>query len=345
MITTDPLEESIKVLEKGAEIGERELMYRDALREALQEEMRRDPGVFILGEGIAERGGSYKVTEGLLKEFGSRRVIDMPIAEASFVGAAVGAAATGMRPVAEVLFVDFVMLAMDQLVNQAAKLRFMTGDQCKVPMVVRTQGGTGNGLAAQHSQSLEAMFYHVPGLKLVAPSTPRDAKGLLKSAVRDDSPVIFMEHKLLYMSKGAVPGEDYVIPLGRGEIKRAGNDVTIIAWSGMLPRSLEAAEVLSERGIDVEVLDPRSLVPLDIDLILASVRKTQRVVIVQEAVRRGGIASDIAATIQEEAFDYLDAPIQILAGANTPIPYNRDLEKACVPQVQQIVDTVHGLVR
>lgn len=323
--------------------NERILMYRDALNEALVEEMRRDDGVFVMGEGIAERGGSYKVTIGLLEEFGPRRVLDTPIAEASFTGAGVGAALTGMRPVVEILFVDFTMLILDQVVNQAAKLPFMTGDQCTVPMVIRTQGGTGNGVAAQHSQSLEAIFYHIPGLKLAIPSTPYDAKGLLKTAIRDDFPVIFMEHKLLYMTEGSVPEEEYTIPFGKGVIRRPGNDVTLIAWSNMVPRSLEAAEVLSRQGIEVEVIDPRTLVPLDREIILNSVRKTQRVVIVQEAVRRGGVASDIASIIQEEVFDYLDAPIMIVAGVTTPIPYNLQLEAACVPQKEQIVKAVAGL--
>lgn len=318
-------------------------MYRDALNEALREEMQQDERVFIMGEGIAERGGSYKVTVGLYDEFGPWRVIDTPIAEASFTGAGVGAAITGMRPVVEILFIDFTALIMDQIVNQAAKYNFMSGGNGTVPMVLRTQGGSGNGLAAQHSQSLEAWYYHVPGLKVVMPSCPCDAKGLLKAAIRDDGPVIFIEHKLLYLTKGNVPAEEYTIELGRGDIKRAGTDVTIIAWSGMVNKALAAAETLAKEGIAAEVVDPRTLVPLDKELILESVRKTERVVIVQEAVRRGGVASDIASIIQEEAFDYLDAPIQILAGKNTPIPFNVNLEKACVPQEQDIVDCVRGL--
>jgi pyruvate/2-oxoglutarate/acetoin dehydrogenase E1 component len=318
----------------------RQLMVREALNEALSEEMRLDPTVFLMGEGIAERGGSYKVTIGLLDEFGPERVIDTPIAEASFTGVGVGAAITGMRPVVEILFVDFTMLIMDQIVNQAAKYKFMTGGSGKVPLVLRTQGGVGNGLAAQHSQSLEGIFYHVPGLKLVTPSTPYDAKGLLKYAIRYDEPVIFMEHKLLYTNKGVVPEEEYLIDFGKGDIKRAGNDVTLIAWSNMIPRSLTAAEKLAEEGIDVEVIDPRTLVPLDKELILGSVKKTERVVIVQEAVRRGGVASDIASIIQQEAFDYLDAPIEILAGKNTPIPFNLRLEQFCVPQQEDIIRAV-----
>jgi len=319
---------------------DRVIMYREALNEALREEMRRDPTVFIMGEGIAERGGSYKVTVGLLDEFGPKRVIDTPISEASFTGAGVGAAITGMRPVVEILFIDFTSLILDQIANQAAKYKFMTGGKGRVPMVLRTQGGVGNSLAAQHSQSLEAWFYHIPGLKVVMPSTPYDAKGLLKSAIRDDDPVIFIEHKQLYMTKGEVPEGEYTIELGKGDIKREGEDATIIAWSNMVPRSLAAAEKLSEEGIDVEVIDLRTLVPLDKDLIIESVKKTEHVVIVQEAVRRGGVASDIASMIQYEAFAYLDAPIEIVAGKNTPIPFNINLEKASVPQYQDIIEAV-----
>ena len=318
----------------------RVIPYREALNEALCLEMRRDPTVFIMGEGIAERGGSYKVTAGLLDEFGARRVIDTPIAEASFTGVGVGAAITGMRPVVEILFVDFAMLIMDQIINQAAKYRFMTGGRGRVPMVLRTQGGVGDGLAAQHSQSLEALFYHTPGLKLVMPSTPYDAKGLLASAIREEDPVVCLEHKLLYLTEGHVPEEEYTIELGRADVKRRGDDVTLIAWSNMVPRSLAAAEQLAAVGIQVEVVDPRSLVPLDRETILESVRKTEHVVIVQEAVRRGGVASDIASIIQAEAFDYLDAPIEILAGHNTPIPYNKQLEQACIPQEADIVAAV-----
>jgi pyruvate/2-oxoglutarate/acetoin dehydrogenase E1 component len=317
-----------------------QMMYRDALNLALKEEMRRDPSVFCMGVGIAARGGSYKVTAGLLEEFGAKRVIDTPISEASFTGAGVGAAIAGMRPVVEILFVDFTLLILDQLVNQAAKYSFMTGGGKRVPLVLRTQGGVGNGLAAQHSQSLEALFYHIPGLKLVAPSTPRDARGLLAAAIRDDDPVVFIEHKLLYMTSGEVQESEKIIPLGKGDTKRPGRDATIIAWSNMVPRSLAAAEALSREGIDVEVVDPRSLVPLDKELLLASARKTEHVVIVQEAVRRGGIASDIASLIQAEAFDHLDAPIEIVAGLTTPIPFNLSLEKACVPSEADIVGAV-----
>ena len=325
--------------------GVRTKMYREALNEALREEMTRDETVFVMGEGVAERGGSYKVTIGLLEEFGPKRVFDTPISENGFTGAGVGAALTGMRPVVEILFIDFSMLIMEQIVNQAAKFRFMSGGVARVPLVLRTQGGVGNGLAAQHSQSLEAMYYHIPGIKVVMPSCPADAKGLLKSAIRDDDPVIFIEHKLLYMNEGEIPEkEDFLIPLGKGEVKREGSELSIIAWSSMVNKSLEAAELLRKEGIDAEVIDPRTLNPLDKHLILESVRKTEHVLIVQEAVRRGGIASDIASIIQAEAFDYLDAPIEILAGLNTPCPFNLKLEQLIVPSVEDIVQAAKKAV-
>ena len=322
----------------------REIMIREALNEALCEELTRDERVFLMGGGIAQRGGSYKVTVGLLDKFGPKRVIDTPISEASFTGMGVGAAITGMRPVVEILFIDFTSLIIDQIVNQAAKYRFMSGGKGRVPMVLRTQGGSGNGLAAQHSQSLEAWYYHTPGLKVVMPSTPYDAKGLLKSAIRDEDPVVFIEHKLLYMDKGPVPNDEYTIELGVGDIKRPGNDVTLLAWSGMVKRTLAAAEELAAMGIDAEVIDPRTLVPLDKEMILSSVRKTEHLVIIQEAIRRGGVASDISSFVQEEAFDYLDAPIKILAGKNTPIPFNVNLERACVPSQEDIVRAVREIL-
>jgi pyruvate dehydrogenase E1 component beta subunit len=321
-----------------------EMMYREALRRALDEEMQRDPLVFLMGETIAERGGSYKVTEGLLKKYGPRRVIDTPIAEASFTGMAVGAALIGCRPVVEILFVDFAMLAMDQIVNQAAKQEFISGGQCRVPMVLRTQGGAGNGLAAQHSQSLEAFFYHIPGLKVVMPSTPHDACGLLKAAIRDDQPVIFIEHKLLYMTRGPVPEEEYVIPLGRAEVKKNGTDVSLITYSHMTLKCLEAAAALEVDGISVEVIDLRTLCPLDKETILASARKTGRAIVVHEAVKRGGVGGDIAAMLMEEAYDDLDGPVLRIAGRNTPIPYNLNIEKACVPSVEDIVAGVLRMV-
>lgn len=317
-----------------------EIKYRDALRQAIREEMARDPSVFCIGEGIAIRGGSYKVTEDLYKEFGLERVIDTPISEASFVGMAVGAAIIGMRPIVEILFVDFTCLAMDQIVNQAAKYRFMSGGQGRVPFVLRTQGGAGNGLAGQHSQSLEAFYYHIPGLHVVMPSTPYDAKGLLKTAIRHDDPVIFIEHKRLYMTEGEVPEEEYLIPFGVADIKREGQDVTIVTYSHMTLKCLQAAEILAEQGISAEVIDLRTLVPLDKACILGSVEKTGRLVVVNEACKRGCVGSDVAAMVVEEAFDYLDAPIVRVAGRNTTIPFNLNLEKVCVPSVEDVVESV-----
>jgi pyruvate dehydrogenase E1 component beta subunit len=321
-----------------------EIMYREALKRALYEEMKRDPLTFIMGEGIAERGGSYKVTEGLYQEFGAGRVIDTPIAEASFTGMAVGASMVGTRPIVEILFIDFTMLVMDQIVNQAAKYNFMSGGQGSVPMVLRTQGGTGNGLAAQHSQSLEALFYHIPGLKVVMPSTAYDACGLLKSAIRDNHPVIFIEHKLLYMTKGDVPEEEYTLPLGQADVKKPGDDLTLITYSYITHTCLEAAETLAKEGISVEVVDLRTLAPLDKQTVLASARKTGRVIIVHEACMRGGIGGDIAAMIMEEAYDDLDGPVMRIAGKNTAIPYNLGIEKVSVPTVEEILEGVLEMV-
>jgi pyruvate/2-oxoglutarate/acetoin dehydrogenase E1 component len=322
------------------------MKYRDALRAALHEEMTGDSTVFCIGEGIGERGGSYKVTEGLIAEFGPGRVMDTPLSEAGFVGVGVGAAIGGQRPVVEMLFVDFLLLAMDQVVNQAAKYRFMSGGEGRVPLVVRTQGGAGNSLAAQHSQSLEALYYHIPGLKVVMPATPRDAKGLLKAAIRDDDPVIFIEHKLLYMTEGEVPDdvEDFVIPLGQAEIKRPGTDVTLVTWSHMVLKSLQAAEELAADGISIEVIDLRTLVPMDVECVLQSVRRTGRLVVAQEAIKRGGVGSDVAAIVAEQAFDSLRAPIIRVAGLNTPVPFNLALEKATVPQVADIVAGVRSVM-
>jgi pyruvate dehydrogenase E1 component beta subunit len=320
------------------------LKYREALRAALQEEMERDESVFILGEGIGERGGSYKVTEGLMAQFGAGRVIDTPLSEAGFVGLGVGAAIAGQRPVVEMLFIDFLLLAMDQVINQAAKYRFMSGGEGRVPLVIRTQGGAGNSLAGQHSQSLEALYYHIPGLKVVMPSTPRDAKGLLIAAIRDDDPVIFIEHKLLYMTDGEVPDEPYDIPLGEAEIKRAGTDVTLVTWSHMVLKSLEAAEELAVEGISTEVIDLRTLVPMDVPCILESVRRTGHLVIAHEAIKRGGVGGDVAAIVAEQAFDRLRAPIVRVAGINTVIPFNLALEKSAVPQVADIVAGVREVL-
>jgi pyruvate/2-oxoglutarate/acetoin dehydrogenase E1 component len=321
------------------------MKYREALRAALLEEMERDSSVFCIGEGIGERGGSYKVTEGLLARFGPGRVIDTPLSEAGFVGLGAGAAIAGRRPVVEILFIDFLLQAMDQVVNQAAKYRFMSGGEGRVPLVIRTQGGTGNSLAGQHSQSLEALYYHVPGLKVVMPATPRDAKGLLKAAIRDDDPVIYIEHKLLYLTEGEVPEEEFVIPLGQAEVKRPGTDVTLVAWSHMVLKSLQAAGELAGDGISAEVVDLRTLVPMDVACVLDSVRRTGRLVIAQEAVKRGGVASDVAATVAELAFDSLRAPIVRVAGRNTTIPFNLALEKASVPQVADIIAGVRSVMQ
>jgi len=280
----------------------------------------------------------------LYKEFGYDRVIDTPISEASFTGAGVGAAVVGTRPVVEILFIDFSMLVLDQIINQAAKYNFMSGGKGRVPLVLRTQGGAGNGLAAQHSQSLEGIYYHIPGLKVVMPSVPYDAKGLLKSSIRDNNPVVFIEHKLLYMTKGEVPEEEYLVPLGKADIKKAGDDVTLVTYSYMTLKCLEAAQMLEKEGISVEVVDLRTLNPMDKETILESVRKTGRAIVVHEACKRGGVGGDIAAMIMEEAYDDMDGPVQRIAGKNTPIPYNIDLEKACVPTVEEIIEGILKVV-
>ncbi|HEY75116.1 MAG TPA: alpha-ketoacid dehydrogenase subunit beta [Thermoflexia bacterium] len=322
----------------------RELSYAEAIREALRQEMQRDERVFIIGEDVGVYGGAFGVTLGLIEEFGEERVIDTPISELTIAGAITGAALVGMRPVGEIMFMDFITLASEQLVNQAAKIRFMFGGKEKVPFVLRTPAGSGTGAAAQHSQSLENWFVHIPGLKVVMPSTPYDAKGLLIASIRDDNPVIFVEHKLLYKVKGPVPEEPYTIPLGTAEVKREGRDLTIIATSIMVQRALQAAEQLAEEGIEVEVVDPRTLKPLDKETIIRSVIKTGRVLIVHEACKTGGFGGELAAVIAEsEAFDYLDAPIVRLAGRDIPIPYNRTLEYHAVPQVENIVEAARRL--
>lgn len=322
----------------------REITYSQAIQEAMREEMARDPDVFIMGEDIAIHGGAFGVTRGMWKDMPDR-VLNTPISEAAIAGAAIGAALVGCRPIAELMYIDFSSIAMDQLVNQGAKIRYMFGGKARVPMVLRTQGGSGRGNAAQHSQSLEAWFTHIPGLKVVMSSTPYDAKGLLKSAIRDDNLVIFIEHKTLYWNKGPVPEEEYTIPLGAAEVKRRGRDATVVAWSAMVPRALKAAETLSQRGIEVEVIDPRTLVPLDEGTIIESVKKTGRLVVVHEACKRGGYGGEIASMIAEsEAFDYLDAPIQRVAGDDVPIPYNQRLEKYVVPDEEKIIAAVERVV-
>lgn len=313
------------------------ISYSQAVREALREEMQRDPAVIIIGEDIGTHGGAFGVTRGLLAEFGQSRVIDTPISEAAIAGAAVGASVAGLRSVAEIMYMDFITLAMDQIVNQAAKMRFMFGGKACVPMVIRTPGGgAGRGNAAQHMQCLEAWFCHVPGLKVIMPSTPRDAKGLLKSAIRDDNPVIFVEHKLLYAVKGEVPEGEYTISIGKAEIKRHGVDATVVATSRMVHHALLAADELAAEGLSIEVVDPRTLVPLDIELISESVRRTHVAVVVHEAPSRGGFGAEIVAQIQSEAFDWLDAPVGRVCGADVPIPFARSLEAAAIPSPETI---------
>ncbi|SFB00365.1 pyruvate dehydrogenase E1 component beta subunit [Lentibacillus halodurans] len=316
----------------------REITYMEAVREAMSQEMRKNEDVFILGEDIGVYGGAFGVTRGMIEEFGPERVRNTPISESGIAGASVGSALTGMRPIVELQFSDFITIAMDQMANQAAKIRYMYGGKGKVPMVLRTPSGSGTGAAAQHSQSLEAWVTHVPGLKVVQPSTGYDAKGLLKAAIDDDNPVIFYEHKTLYKTKSDVPEEPYSIPLGKADVKREGTDVTIVATAVMVQRALDAAAELENEGISAEVIDPRTLVPLDEETIVNSVAKTGRAVVVHEAVKRGGYGSEIASMIAEsDAFDFLDAPIKRLGGAPSPVPYNPELEKAHVPQVPVII--------
>lgn len=322
----------------------RELTYVEALREALREELMRDERVFIMGEDVGKYGGIFRVTQGLWDEFGDERVMDTPISEAAIVGTAAGAAATGMRPVAELMFMDFITIAMDQLVNQAAKMRYMFGGKASVPMVVRTNIGAGRSSAAQHSQSLQAWVMHVPGLKVVMPADPYDAKGLLKAAIRDNNPVVFLEHKFLYPVKGPVPQEDYTVPLGQAAIKRAGTDVTVIATSLMVQKSLAAAATLAGQGIEVEVIDPRTLVPLDRGTLAESAKKTGRVVVVDEGCKTAGVGAELAATIMEEAFDYLDAPVMRVCAPDAPVPFSPALEKFMTPSEEQIIETIKGMI-
>jgi len=322
----------------------REITYLEAVREALRLAMQRDERVFLLGEDIGVYGGAFGVTFGLLDEFGPERVRDTPISELTIAGTAVGAALVGMRPVMEYMFMDFSTLGMEQLANQAAKIHFMLGDQLSMPLVVRAPAGSGTGAAAQHSQSLEAWFVHTPGLLVAMPSTPYDVKGLLVTALRDPNPVVFLEHKLLYPTRGPVPEEQYTIPFGRAEIKRAGTDVTIVATGLMVSKSLAAADLLAAEGIGAEVVDPRTLVPLDKATIIESVKKTGRLVVVHEAVKRCGFGAEIAGIIAEEAFDYLDGPIKRVAGKNVPIAFNEVLEKKAVPDVEDIATAARSLV-
>jgi len=317
------------------------MTYREALNLALREELARDDRVFVIGEEVGLYEGAYKVTQGLLKEFGPRRIVDTPIAESGFTGVGIGAALVGLRPVVEMMTFNFALLALDQIVNSAAKMNYMSGGQFNVPIVIRGPGGPAHQLAAQHSQSMEVYFYHVPGLKVVRPSTPADAKGLLKSSIRDDNPVIFIESETLYNIKGEVPDDpDFTIPLGQAAVRREGTDVTVIAYMGMMYRAMEAAEDLAKEGISVEIVDPRTLQPLDSPAILASVRKTHRAVVVEAGAGFAGMGSELSAVITEQAFDDLDAPVERVTGVPAPMPYARNLERAKTPSKERIVEAV-----
>lgn len=318
------------------------MSFRDTIILAMSEEMRRDPDVFLMGEDVGIFGGDFGTSVGMLEEFGPERVRDTPISEAAISGAAAGAAMTGLRPIVDMTFMDFSVIAMDAIVNQAAKTRYMFGGKGKVPMTVRCAAGNGVGSAAQHSQSLESWFTHIPGLKVVAPGTPADMKGLLKASIRDNNPVIILEYKSEFNQKGEVPVDpEYIIPLGKGEIKREGTDVTVVTYGKMLRRVLQAAEELAEAGVSVEVVDPRTLVPLDKEIIINSVKKTGKVVLVNDAHKTSGFIGEISAIIAEsEAFDYLDAPIRRCAGEDVPMPYAANLENAMIPTVESIKETI-----
>jgi len=323
----------------------REITFAQAIREALAEEMRRDPRVFIIGEDVAEAGTPFKVLSGLVEEFGRERVIDTPISEAGFTGIAVGAAMTGMRPVVDIMFGDFITLAMDQIANQAAKVHYMSGGKLKVPMVVRTTLGATRRSAAQHSQSLHAWVSHVPGLKVALPSTPYDAKGLLKTAIRDENPVVFFEDKMSYQLRGPVPEEEYTIPFGVAHIKRAGDDITIVATSSMVQVALAAAEMLLEDGISAEVIDPRTTYPLDARTLVESAKRTGRALVVDEGYTRYGVAGEIAATIAEGAFYHLEAPVRRLGAMDVPIPFSPVLEDLTVPTAPAVAAVARMLCR
>ncbi len=322
----------------------RELTFMGAINEALAQEMRRDPRVFLMGEDVGIGNGTFGASEGLVNEFGTQRVLDTPLSEAGFIGAAVGAALTGMKPVVELMFVDFMGVCMDQIINQAAKLRYMSGGRLSVPMVIRTAWGGGLSAASQHSQSLYSIITHIPGLKCLVPSTPYDAKGLLISAIRQNDPIFFFEHKALFETKGQVPEGEYTLPIGRADIKREGKDVTVVAIGRMVHLALEAAEVLGREGKSLEVLDPRSLSPLDEDSILASIRKTGRLVVVDESHPRCSIASEIASLAAVKALEYLDAPVRLVTGAHSPVPFSPTLETTYLPSVQRIVGAVREII-
>ncbi len=322
----------------------KETTFLEAIREAIAEEMERDSNVFMIGEDIGQFGGALGQTKGLFERFGDERILDTPISEAAIVGAAVGASMLGMRPIADIMFTDFSTLAMDQIINQAAKARFMSGGKVSVPMVVKMQSGAGRGKAAQHSQSFEAIYSHIPGLKVVMPSTPYDAKGLFKTAIRDNDPVVYMEHGSLYGIKGQIPDEDYTIPMGVGDIKREGRDISIITYSYMVHKALAAAEILETDGIDAEVVDLRTLRPMDTEIITASVKKTHRVVVLHEACVTGGIGGEIVAKIAESVFDYIDAPIKRVGVPDVPIPYAKSLEDAIMPNEEKLITCIKGVM-
>lgn len=322
----------------------KKITYRDAIREALQEEMRRDETVFVMGEDVADPfGGSFKVTKGLSTEFGTDRVRNTPISEAVIAGAAVGAAIAGLRPVPEIMYMDFTGCCFDAIVNQAAKIRYMSGGQVQAPLVFRTQQGAGRSSAAQHAQSWEAIYAHIPGLKVVLPATPYDVKGLLKTAIRDNDPVLFIEHKMLYGVKGEIPEEEYTIPFGEAKVVREGADVTVLAYSRMVQMALEAAKKLEKDGVSAEIIDLRTIVPLDKETIIQSLKKTERLAIAQEAVERCGFAAELATFAMEEAFDYLDAPVKRIAAKNTPVAFAPALEDFIIPSVEDIYEGIKSM--
>jgi pyruvate/2-oxoglutarate/acetoin dehydrogenase E1 component len=323
----------------------RELTYAQAINEALRQCMKEDERVILLGEDIGEYGGIFQVTAGLLNEFGPERVIDVPIAEAGFTGASIGAALTGMRPVVEIMFIDFTTVCMDMIINQMAKMHYMFGGRGKVPMVLRINIGAGRGAAAQHSQSFHALFMHIPGLYLAAPSTPYDAKGLMIEAIKNDNPVVFVEHKKLYVEKGNVPEESYTIPFGQAEIKREGSDVTIVATHALVLRSLNAAEEAAKEGIEVELVDPRTLIPLDRGTILESVKKTGRLLVADEGHKTCGVAAEISAMVAEEAIYYLKAPVARVCSPDTPVPFSPPLEEAYIPNVKDLMPAIKRLMQ
>jgi pyruvate dehydrogenase E1 component beta subunit len=324
---------------------ERKISYAEAIVEALREELKRDDKVFFMGEDVAVMGGAFGATKGLFQEFGESRVWDTPISEAAIVGFGLGAAMAGMRPVVEIMRCDFITIAMDEIVNQAAKMHYFTAGRPDIALVIRTCTEGGIGLGGQHSQSFEAWFAHIPGLKVVIPSTPYDVKGLLKASIRDPNPVIFMEPVILYGTSGMVPDEDYDIPLGKADVKREGKDVTIVAWGSLVPRALMAAQTLAEEGIESEVIDPRTIHPLDADVIIKSVKKTGKVVVAHEATKTAGFGAEVVAQVQEQAFDYLDAPIQRVANPDVIVPVNRNLERLAIPGPENIIDAVKTLLR